>query len=160
MKKCWKCNQTKSLICFYKNKSRHDGLSEACAECDNQLSKEYYIKNKDSILIRTRKTNKKRYLLMKKDLLLKHLEYRINWRIKVIGHLGGICSKCKFSDIRALQIDHVNGEGIIDRNGKTVEFYKRVIEDKEGKYQLLCANCNMIKRIENHEHKKNTIIYG
>lgn len=59
------------------------------------------------------------------------------------------CKRCGFSDVRALQIDHVNGGGI--RELKTLgrnEYYHKVLEDSEGLYQLLCANCNWIKRYE------------
>lgn len=30
----------------------------------------------------------------------------------------------------------------------------KIIENEEGKYQLLCANCNWIKRFENNETRK------
>ena len=76
------------------------------------------------------------------------------WRDKVIEHFGGRCIKCGFMDKRALQIDHINGGGKSDRDGKITGFYKKVLKDKSGKYQLLCANCNLIKRIENREFRK------
>lgn len=78
-------------------------------------------------------------------------------RIEVVELLGGKCMRCDFSDIRALQIDHVNGSGIKDRKSITKMYYPVVIEsvsNKEGKYQLLCANCNWIKRFENNEVRK------
>lgn len=82
---------------------------------------------------------------------------RKNPRLVVVEYLGGCCVRCGFSDIRALQIDHVNGGGTREkRNGGTYQMYRRlyrmvlnneVIRD----YQVLCANCNWIKRHENHE---------
>ena len=89
--------------------------------------------------------------------------YRKDTRKKATDHLGGKCKKCGFDDERALQIDHINGDGIKDRNKQITGFYKRVIEDTENKYQLLCANCNAIKRIENKEFgiqwkKKTTLL--
>lgn len=69
------------------------------------------------------------------------------YRMKVVVKLGSKCLHCGFSDSRALQIDHVNGGG--KQEMKTINrlaFYKRVFEDVYGKYQLLCANCNWIKR--------------
>lgn len=74
---------------------------------------------------------------------------RKRMREQVIEILGGVCSKCGFSDARALQVDHVNGNGAEER--KTLRSYgvykKIVLGDTEG-YQLLCANCNWIKRYE------------
>ena len=72
--------------------------------------------------------------------------------------LGGKCSHCDFNDSRALQIDHVNGNGADDRRefGEamyTKNFLKRVLASP-GKYQVLCANCNWIKRAEQGESRK------
>jgi len=65
-------------------------------------------------------------------------------------HFGNKCNRCGFDDYRALQIDHINGEGGIERrktNG--IPFLNRVLKElNSNKYQLLCANCNWIKRAE------------
>jgi|SaaInlLV_10m_DNA_2_1039722.scaffolds.fasta_scaffold00537_25 Zn ribbon nucleic-acid-binding protein len=87
----------------------------------------------------------------KLKVLTKHKVYRKEWRKKVLDHLGGACVHCGFDDIRALQIDHVNGGGRKDRNKQVIGFYKKVMENRENSYQLLCANCNTIKRIEKRE---------
>lgn len=69
--------------------------------------------------------------------------------------LGNKCVKCGFSDRRALQIDHIKGGGIKERRiGNTRQFHRKVltsVKKSEHKYQLLCANCNWIKRFENGE---------
>lgn len=73
-------------------------------------------------------------------------------RKEALEILGSKCCKCGFSDIRALQIDHINGGGNRERKEKgDYAMYKGVILNPE-KYQLLCANCNWIKRHENHEN--------
>ncbi len=80
--------------------------------------------------------------------------YRKLRRDKIIAYLGGKCVKCGFSDVRALQIDHINGGGSKERKVLKMNeglFYKKVREDATGKYQLLCANCNWIKKHENSE---------
>jgi hypothetical protein len=63
------------------------------------------------------------------------------------------CIKCGFSDIRALQIDHVNGGGAIHyrqfKNNRP-KYYKSMLDHLED-FQILCANCNTIKVIENKE---------
>ena len=69
--------------------------------------------------------------------------------------LGNKCIRCGFSDRRALQIDHINGGGVKERKTLNIKDYCRVvlksIKNNENKYQLLCANCNWIKRFENKE---------
>lgn len=76
-------------------------------------------------------------------------------RAAALDHLGDKCATCGYcADPRALQIDHVNGGGrrsILsgERNGV---MYRAVVNDTTGRFQLLCANCNAIKRNENREH--------
>lgn len=69
--------------------------------------------------------------------------------------LGNKCVKCGFLDKRALQIDHINGGGRAERiKYNTKDFHRIVLKSlksKEKKYQLLCANCNWIKRTEKNE---------
>ena len=85
-------------------------------------------------------------------------------KVSVLTHYGnGKCScvKCRFSDIRALTIDHINGGGKQHRlEMKSWNLYRWLIENgyPEG-YQTLCMNCQWIKRIENKEYgnKKITV---
>jgi hypothetical protein len=75
-------------------------------------------------------------------------------RLAAIEFLGGKCARCGFGDLRALQIDHVNGGGNIERKSIGLKkTYERAVTGASG-YQLLCANCNMIKRIENREFRR------
>lgn len=73
---------------------------------------------------------------------------------KCLLKLGNKCNKCGFTDIRALQIDHVFGNGKQEKKAiknQWNKFYKEVLKDNTGKYQCLCANCNWIKKSENKE---------
>jgi hypothetical protein len=91
---------------------------------------------------------------------LKKRRHNRNSRQKVLAFLGGKCvgldgKPCSFncSDWRALQIDHINGGGNKERNitgHNSVIDYHKVMKNPE-KFQLLCANCNQIKKYENHE---------
>jgi len=75
-------------------------------------------------------------------------------RFQVIEILGGKCLHCGFSDYRALQIDHVNGDSPTDGRVTGSSYFKRVTESvkqNENRYQLLCSNCNWIKRYEKKE---------
>lgn len=84
-----------------------------------------------------------------------HRKYGKRIRAATIALLGGVCQKCSFSDIRALQVDHVNGGGTKQRKelGNNNSTILKKIQESPNDYQLLCANCNWIKRFELGEHK-------
>ena len=90
------------------------------------------------------RSNERRRILNKRD------------KLDLYDFLGNKCFHCDFSDPRALQIDHVNGGGKKElvTAGNRGAYYRRVLRLlKEGskEYQLLCANCNWIKRHNNNE---------
>lgn len=81
-------------------------------------------------------------------------QHRQSQKKKAEVHLqyGSKCAHCAFQDIRALQLDHVAGGGVADRKARRAmhAIYQDAL-DNPDKYQLLCANCNWIKRITNNE---------
>jgi hypothetical protein len=90
--------------------------------------------------------------------------YVKGWREKALAKLGNKCANpgCGWvntdgthgcDDKRCLQIDHVHGGGSKEQKATGV-YYKKVVADQIGNYQLLCANCNWIKRAVNKEHLK------
>jgi hypothetical protein len=74
----------------------------------------------------------------------------------VLDQMGGKCVRCGFADYRALQIDHIEGGGLKELRerwgGNPHTLYRYIRDHGSGGYQLLCANCNWIKRAENREH--------
>jgi hypothetical protein len=89
-------------------------------------------------------------------------KYYRSLKLKIFELLGNKCSNpnCLVpngcTNIRCLQIDHVHGGGQIERHKFPSHkmFYLHVLKQiKLGSkdYQLLCANCNWIKRWENNE---------
>jgi len=71
---------------------------------------------------------------------------------------GGACRQCGFTDVRALNIDHVNDDGYLE-DGRfrtnTVKYQRHVLKMiKSGRYQLLCANCNQIKEWERRRRQR------
>ena|SRR3972149_6273505 len=74
-------------------------------------------------------------------------------RKKVIEKLGGKCVECGFSDTRALHIDHINSGGtLLNKTTAWHKRYKAILNDtNKEEVQLLCANCNFIKRFEKNE---------
>ena len=73
-------------------------------------------------------------------------------RVKALEVLGGHCVWCGVEDVRVLQIDHVNGGGTAEVKRWGHAWMYRDVVRNPGKYQLLCANCNWIKRAERHEY--------
>ena len=85
-------------------------------------------------------------------------EFRDRKRLQLLRLICGndsvICKKCGFDDIRALQIDHVHGGGNKEKQMHGLGFYNRyelIVKASPNSYQILCANCNWIKRAENGE---------
>ena len=82
-------------------------------------------------------------------------DYTKRQKSAILELLGKKCVRCGFEDDRALQIDHVNGGGVKEKKKMTGGTYyvfvvKRILAGSK-KYQVLCANCNWIKRFENNE---------
>lgn len=75
---------------------------------------------------------------------------------EVFDALGNVCNHCGHTDVRVLQIDHVNGGGSKEyktKSGTSYLYHVLKLVDT-GQYQLLCANCNWIKRHTNDEVPK------
>lgn len=74
-------------------------------------------------------------------------------REQVFDLFGKRCVRCGFNDERALQLDHINGGGVREakRLGGPKGVWRNSLENPD-KYQILCANCNWIKRRENKEY--------
>jgi len=87
-------------------------------------------------------------------------ERRRNLRKKILELLGNKCSNpnCLVPggcvDIRCLQVDHINGGGCkevaIYKEDYIRHLYSELLKGTD-KYQLLCANCNTIKKVEKKE---------
>jgi hypothetical protein len=121
---CSICKKEKSESEFYKNRGMSGGFDYKCEDCDKK-----------------RDYRRRRGFSLHK---------------KCIDKLGGKCKRCGIDDWRVLQIDHVNGGGKKEiqsyhKNYDWRTYYRNVIADNSGKYQVLCANCNWIKRWENKE---------
>lgn len=78
-------------------------------------------------------------------------------RLKLLRHLGDQCTACGYNDNElALQIDHIDGSGGADKKRfkSTTTYYRYYLNHfdiTKVRLQILCANCNIIKRFENRE---------
>lgn len=80
-------------------------------------------------------------------------KYHERLRVKTLMLHGGQCERCGINDVRVLQLDHINGGGHRERvrngNNSHTALYAGLRRPHE--FQILCANCNWIKRYENDE---------
>ena len=127
---------------YNKNKEKHNDYTKKYYQENKEQCKKYYQENKEQCSNNAKKRNRQ-------------------LRIKVLEKYGFKCANPFninhgdfLSEIRCLQIDHINGGGAKERKEITNLFYKKVLDDKEGNYQLLCANCNWIKRHINNENRR------
>lgn len=89
-------------------------------------------------------------------------KYRQKLRIDVLSRYSPklICQRCGYKDIRALSIDHINGGGTKHSNelGGSFGLYRFLIKNNFPKgYQVLCMNCQYLKRTENNEYSKRRV---
>lgn len=111
-------------------------------------------------------TAKQRYYLKNKERHnARNLENQRRLRASVLALLGDKCSnpECRWlntngtlgcTDSRALQVDHISGGGSKETKALgTYKMYRKILamEHPETVYQILCANCNWIKRHTNKE---------
>jgi hypothetical protein len=127
------------------------------SKCDKCAAYEgaYYQRNKEELKAKARVHGRNNYAKDRKRMKA----YVRSIRQRAIAHFGGRCLRCGFADARALQLDHVNGGGSKEIGPGYwkvgyVTYHLRAIADTTGKYQLLCANCNWIKRYERGEHRE------
>lgn len=125
MQVCNKCNRNKPFLDFYKKAQNKNGYDYTCKICYNKIRQSREQRSYDSRL-----------------------------RLKALSVLGDRCANCGFSDVRALQIDHINGGGNLERRklgGRHRAIFRKIVNGFVDGYQVLCANCNWIKRLENGE---------
>lgn len=76
------------------------------------------------------------------------------YKVLVFNHYGTKCIGCGMSDLRCLSIDHINGDGNVHRRKLKSQggsmFYRWIVRQGFPNWlQVLCMNCQFIKR---HEH--------
>lgn len=89
--------------------------------------------------------------------IIKYIQY---WKEQAFNRIGRTCKNCGFSDLRALQFDHIHGGGSkamrkLKTRGRAWYYRKIALAPKMEKvFQILCANCNWIKRVEQLEENR------
>ena len=144
---CNKCNIP--LTNDNTTKSYYGNICRACynlyhKKVQPKHGKRYYVKTKEQragyFKIRAEQKKKDRWAV----------------RLEVVSHYSPdmCCVKCGFNDIRALSVDHINSDGSKHRKeDKSARFIYKWLKkhDYPEGFQILCMNCNFIKRYENNE---------
>lgn len=130
------------LSCRGCERVRQRRYAKAHPERIKASSARYWAANRDALRLKSR-TEYSRWSVVA-------AKRRAASRTAVLEKLGNTCVRCGFADARALQIDHINGGGSRESNMGAMKMYKKILADPAG-YQLLCANCNAIKKVENNE---------
>ena len=118
-------------------------------------SKEYNRTHKEENKTRMREYYRNNNQYKTSQLMQKKYHYKKS-KLKLFEILGSQCVRCGFDDKRALQFDHIEGGGSQERKefkGKkeTYRHYASNPELAKQKLQVLCANCNWIKRAEKQQ---------
>ena len=123
-------------------KSRLDLLITAIVD----ISEDYDKANKDG------KIDYKEYISFKEDLAtiigyisqieendksIYNTAYRAGWRMATIYHLGGRCEECGEEDLSEIEIEHIDGEGVVSLEGRGPEDWKDL-----SVLRALCKKCH------------------
>ena len=132
-----------------------------------KYSHEWYLKNKARVKANSKRSkqriynNPTRYAEYKKYNALKARVERLQVKAKVMRHYSPNlkCMRCGISNIHVLSIDHIQGNGKQHRqnigNIGGFAFYRWLHRNKYPLgFQVLCMNCQFIKRVENNETKR------
>ena len=114
-------------------------------------AKKWYKNNRESVLA----TNRKRLPLIR----IYRRQYENKIRLDILKLMGNKCVKCGFDNWMGLQLDHINGGGTKEmrefkRPKAMYRFYLANPLEAKKRIQVLCANCNQIKRYLNNENRK------
>ena len=124
-----------------------------CRKCESKVHNDYYLLNRDKIrdssivyLQRLKETEEGRgkILNIRKKNLQKQRILRDKYRDIIFEAYGARCVCCLETIRKFLTIDHVSGNGNVERkefNG--LKMYAKIIHDGfTNKYRILCWNCN------------------
>jgi hypothetical protein len=152
-KVCKLCNVDKPLKEYPIDRSHKDGHKSWCINCNIIKTKEY----EDG-----RKSYHAQYRLTHKEESSKYHKNQLQQlKVLVIEYYGNgkcKCVRCGFSDIWALTIDHINGNGNKHRKENHthtgLHFYKWLINNNyPSGFRTLCGNCQSIVEYEKRNAK-------
>ena len=139
-KLCTKCDTTKSVEEFSKNKARKDGLASMCKECWKAYYKSYYKGSKEQGRLKIQRENKRRIL------------QQIVQETKDVP-----CADCGVSYPHyVMDMDHRERESksfnIAD--GVRANVTTEAMRLELAKCDVVCSNCHRIRTYEGKHHTR------
>ena len=143
LSRCGKCGEVKPPTEFYADKSKARGHHSVCKTCTKADRKARYAADPAKYAVRNRD-----YHAAHRE---QALEYNRELRRAVLRAYGGRCACCGEDTPEFLGVDHVNNDGEAHRAelkgyGRAIyRWLKREGYPQDGRFQLLCHNCNVAK---------------
>ena len=141
-KTCRSCKQILPTTSFHKDNTKKGGFCIYCKDCKNNRFKKF------------RKDNPEKMKERDKYDRARTRKYMENLRLCVLNKLSDTpqCEICGISDIRVLDIDHINGGGTKERKQlSSAGVWRKILKmdqyEAKQKYRILCKNCNWIAHI-------------
>ena len=122
-KQCSRCKKSRLIKFFSRDARRKDGLQHRCKDCQSQLSRSHYEKNKPVYKLResTKKQGGKK--------LIRSLK-------------AGPCVDCELSyPYCIMHFDHVRGDKTASLS-KMCSYGSERIMEEIAKCELVCSNCH------------------
>lgn len=111
-KHCKRCDQTKPVTEFFRDRARPDGYTYLCKKCSNQSTKKWVDENRD----------KRKNYYLKRTYGITLAQYH-----EMLSNQGGVCAICGTDDPKGKSGTYF----VVDHNHETGE-----------NRQLLCNRCN------------------
>jgi hypothetical protein len=138
LKFCPRCQETKPISNYHKDKYKVDGLKSICKECQREVDKKQYIKDREKELENSKKRN------------IENPEYAKNWRK---NNKESCCRysdkyryKLKKSEIEAIRQKRKSEKCMICGHTAEESRFKRLCIDHNHDTKeirgFLCDNCN------------------
>jgi len=128
MKKCTRCHRRLPTSSFNFKDKASDKLQSACRDCQNQLSKEHYTKNKAAYFDKNKRNHKK--------IRQWYRDYKTRLSCVRCGESHPACIQFHHKDKTNKEADVANT--VTRAFGWGIERIKREI----SKCEVLCANCH------------------
>jgi hypothetical protein len=138
MRRCYKCDQEKTLGQFNKNRNEPTGYQWICRTCQNDLSREYHAANRENRNKQQRENARKVYASQTPEARWAHeMSYRhgmtpADWQA-MRDEQGGLCYLC----LRPLQ--EGARETVVDHDHSCCPPRRSCARCRRG---LACRNCN------------------
>lgn len=130
MKKCKRCNETKSLSEFHKNSAKLDGVQTSCKSCRKKENAVHYSKTKEQHVDK-RKTSALAILNANRRVVYDYLN-------------SHPCIDCGNTDWRVLEFDHVRDAKEFNISSLIGGYKKERLLAEMEKCDVRCANCHRL----------------